>query len=87
MFTMHSDMLGECVFVFACMYGAVFDTVMSVASMLEGIFRSLNNLLEKLHHSEFYYLTPSRDTFLSLGRYLPPLGLLLAPMILEVSLF
>ena len=68
-----------------CICDAVSDMVVSpAASMLEGIFRSLNNLLEKLHHSEFYYLTPSRDTFLSLGRYLPPLGLLLAPMILEV---
>lgn len=60
------------------------DSTVSSDSVLEGIFRSLNNLLEKLHHSEFYYLTPAHDTFLSLGRYLPPLGLLLAPMILEV---
>ncbi len=52
---------------------------------LEGIFRSLNNLMEVLHHSEFFYFTASRQGFISLGRYMPPFGLLLAPLILEIS--
>ena len=52
---------------------------------LEGVFRSVNNLLERLHHSEFFYFTASRMHFVSIGLYMPPFGLLLAPVILEIS--
>ena len=52
---------------------------------LEGVFRSVNNLLERLHHSEFFYYTASRMYFISIGLYMPPFGLLLAPVILEIS--
>lgn len=51
---------------------------------LEGILRSLNNLLERLHHSEFFYVMSSPMTFLSIGQYSPFFGLLVAPLILEV---
>ena len=54
---------------------------------LEGSFRSLNNLLERLHHSEFFYFTPSRGRFISIGLFMPPLGLLLAPLMLEISFY
>lgn len=69
--------------------GTSFQTKHSVrqlkdlARALEGIFRSLNNLLERLHHSEFFYILMSRDTFVSIGQYSPFFGLLLAPLILE----
>lgn len=52
---------------------------------LEGSFRSLNNLLERLHHSEFFYYAPSRGRFISIGQFMPPLALLLAPLVLEIS--
>ena len=52
---------------------------------LEGVFRSVNNLLERLHHSEFFYYTASQMHFISIGLYMPPFGLLLAPVILEIS--
>lgn len=38
---------------------------------LEASMRSLNNLLERLHASYFFYILPSPDTFLPVGQYLP----------------
>lgn len=35
--------------------------------ILEGIFRSLNNLLERFHQSFFFYLLPSSDRYISIG--------------------
>ncbi|XP_014117069.1 PREDICTED: glycosylphosphatidylinositol anchor attachment 1 protein, partial [Pseudopodoces humilis] len=46
---------------------------------LEGMFRKLNNLLERLHQSYFLYLLPSLARFVSIGSYAPALGLLLLP--------
>ena len=51
---------------------------------LEGTFRSLNNLLERLHHSVFFYLTPSDSSFIAVSQYIPAFALLLTPLILEV---
>ena len=59
--------------------------IFSPPRALEGSFRSLNNLLERLHHSEFFYYAPSRGRFISIGLFMPPLGLLLAPLMLEIS--
>lgn len=39
--------------------------------VIEGTFRSLNNLLEKLHQSFFFYLLMSTERFVSIGTYLP----------------
>jgi len=46
----------------------------------------VNNLLERLHHAEFFYYTASQMHFISIGLYMPPFGLLLAPIVLEISL-
>lgn len=37
---------------------------------MEGIFRSLNNLIEKFHQSYFFYLLPSLNRFVSIGNIL-----------------
>lgn len=39
-------------------------------SAIESTFRSLNNLLERLHASSFLYLMTSVETFMSVGNYL-----------------
>lgn len=39
-------------------------------SATESLFRSLNNLLERLHASVFLYLMTSVDTFISVSNYL-----------------
>jgi GPI-anchor transamidase subunit GAA1 len=44
---------------------------MSLGRSIEGIFRSLNNLLEHLHQSFFFYLLMQSGRFVSIGTYLP----------------
>ncbi|KAL3272393.1 hypothetical protein HHI36_013870 [Cryptolaemus montrouzieri] len=42
--------------------------------ILEGVFRSLNNLLEKFHQSFFFYLLPSSNRYVSIGHYFPSIA-------------
>ncbi|KAK5993128.1 GPI transamidase component gaa1 [Cladobotryum mycophilum] len=51
---------------------------MAMGRVVEGTFRSLNNLLEHLHQSFFFYLLMQRDRFVSIGTYLPSAMLLAA---------
>ncbi|KAI1147486.1 Gaa1-like protein [Nemania diffusa] len=44
---------------------------MGLGRLVEGTFRSLNNLLEHLHQSFFFYLLMQKDRFVSIGTYLP----------------
>lgn len=44
---------------------------MSLGRVLESTIRSLNNLLEHLHQSFFFYLLMSAERFVSIGTYLP----------------
>uniref|UniRef100_A0A8C6SCI8 GPI-anchor transamidase component GPAA1 n=1 Tax=Neogobius melanostomus TaxID=47308 RepID=A0A8C6SCI8_9GOBI len=50
--------------------------VSTVGRLLEGMYRKLNNLLERLHQSYFFYLMPSLSHFVSIGYYMPAFGLL-----------
>ena len=50
--------------------------VRSVGSIVEGTFRSLNNLLERFHQSFFFYLLPSSSSYVSIGMYMPAFGAL-----------
>ncbi|KDR22254.1 glycosylphosphatidylinositol anchor attachment 1 protein [Zootermopsis nevadensis] len=54
-----------------------------VGRVLEGLFRSLNNLLERFHQSYFFYLLPAADRFISIGMYMPPLGLICAGLVIK----
>ncbi|KAI1847702.1 hypothetical protein JX265_009131 [Neoarthrinium moseri] len=44
---------------------------MALGRTIEGTFRSLNNLLEHLHQSFFFYLLMHKERFVSIGTYLP----------------
>jgi GPI-anchor transamidase subunit GAA1 len=44
---------------------------MALGRTVESICRSLNNLLEKLHQSFFFYLLMQSNRFVSIGTYLP----------------
>ncbi|KAG8224021.1 hypothetical protein J437_LFUL001098 [Ladona fulva] len=44
--------------------------------VVERVFRSLNNLLERFHQSFFFYLLPATDRYISIGMYMPPLGMI-----------
>ncbi|KFM78527.1 Glycosylphosphatidylinositol anchor attachment 1 protein, partial [Stegodyphus mimosarum] len=49
-------------------YNAV--TLIQIGRVLEGVVRSLNNLLEKFHQSFFFYLLPSVRNYVSIGLYM-----------------
>uniref|UniRef100_A0A0B7B3S5 Uncharacterized protein n=1 Tax=Arion vulgaris TaxID=1028688 RepID=A0A0B7B3S5_9EUPU len=62
--------------------------ITTTARITEGVFRSLNNLLERFHQSFFFYLLPSAYRYVSIGMYMPPFGLMaLAGLIKGVALW
>ncbi|XP_067142651.1 glycosylphosphatidylinositol anchor attachment 1 protein [Centruroides vittatus] len=65
--------------------GSTLITFNHMGRVLEGIFRSLNNLLERFHQSFFFYILPSTRRYISIGLYMPPFGLIAAPVLLKVS--
>lgn len=52
-------------------FGEGWQDEMAIGRVIEGTFRSLNNLLEHLHQSFFFYLLMQRERFVSIGTYLP----------------
>ncbi|XP_050433672.1 glycosylphosphatidylinositol anchor attachment 1 protein [Adelges cooleyi] len=58
-------------------------SVLQVGRVIEGMFRSLNNLLERFHQSFFFYLLPSTDRYVSIGLYMPCLVLLVGALFLK----
>jgi glycosylphosphatidylinositol transamidase len=52
-------------------FGEGWQDEMAMGRVVEGTFRSLNNLLEKLHQSFFFYLLMATERFVSIGTYLP----------------
>ncbi|QIX00163.1 hypothetical protein AMS68_005680 [Peltaster fructicola] len=44
---------------------------MTLGRVTESVFRSINNLLEHLHQSFFFYILLSPNRFVSIGNYLP----------------
>ena len=53
--------------------------------VVEGVFRSLNNLLERFHQSFFFYLLPSTDRYVSIGLYMPPFALMAIAGVIKIS--
>lgn len=58
-------------------------TFFQVGRVLEGLFRSLNNLLERFHQSFFFYLLPDTDRYISIGLYMPCLVMLAGALIIK----
>jgi glycosylphosphatidylinositol transamidase len=52
-------------------FGNGWQDEMAMGRVIESTFRSLNNLLEHLHQSFFFYLLMQADRFVSIGTYLP----------------
>lgn len=52
-------------------FGEGWQDEMAMGRIIESTFRSLNNLLEHLHQSFFFYLLMQADRFVSIGTYLP----------------
>ncbi|XP_068091103.1 glycosylphosphatidylinositol anchor attachment 1 protein [Hyperolius riggenbachi] len=55
----------------------------TIGQTIEGMFRKLNNLSERLHQSYFFYLLPSLSRFVSIGIYMPAMGFLILILILR----
>ena len=56
--------------------GAGWHDEMSLGMVVESGIRSINNLLEKLHQSFFFYILLGSERFVSIGTYLPSAMLL-----------
>lgn len=54
----------------------------SLGRFIEGVFRSLNNLLEHVHQSFFMYLLPNTNRYVSIGLYMPPLACMTVPLLI-----
>ena len=54
-----------------------------IGRVLEGVIRSLNNLLERLHQSFFFYVLPNCDRYISIGLYMPPFALVMMVPVLN----
>ncbi|RXM29652.1 Glycosylphosphatidylinositol anchor attachment 1 protein [Acipenser ruthenus] len=57
----------------------------TVGKLIEGMFRKLNNLLERFHQSYFFYLMPSLTRFVSIGYYMPAFGFLALILVLRAG--
>uniref|UniRef100_A0A6B2E8Y4 Putative gpi transamidase component gaa1 n=1 Tax=Phlebotomus kandelakii TaxID=1109342 RepID=A0A6B2E8Y4_9DIPT len=58
-------------------------SLLPMLRILEGISRSLNNLLERFHQSFFFYLIVANDRFVSIGDYMPCLGLMAGSLLIK----
>uniref|UniRef100_A0A1A9ZQD8 Uncharacterized protein n=1 Tax=Glossina pallidipes TaxID=7398 RepID=A0A1A9ZQD8_GLOPL len=59
---------------------------LALLKTIEGISRSLNNLLEKFHQSYFFYILIHNDRFVSIGDYMPCMILLVFPLFVKAFL-
>ncbi|XP_044466068.1 glycosylphosphatidylinositol anchor attachment 1 protein-like [Mangifera indica] len=64
------------------------DFLLQGGRLIEGVIRSVNNLLEKFHQSFFLYLLTSPSKFVSIGVYMISFALLVAPLpVVAASLY
>lgn len=59
------------------------STLLNMGRLLEGIFRSLNNLTERFNRSYYFYIILSLRRFTSIGYYMMPIGLMISPLLLK----
>ncbi|XP_077127237.1 uncharacterized protein LOC143783000 [Ranitomeya variabilis] len=52
---------------------------------IEGMFRTLNNLSERLHPSYFFYLLPSLSRFVSIKIYMPAICFIILILMIRIS--
>lgn len=55
----------------------------SLIRLIEGISRSLNNLLERFHQSYFFYLLVASDRFVSIGDYIPSVAIMAGALLIK----
>ncbi|KAJ1963269.1 Glycosyl phosphatidyl inositol protein transamidase complex subunit, partial [Dipsacomyces acuminosporus] len=57
--------------------------IRSVGRTIESTMRSLNNLLEHFHQSFFFYILPANEKYISIGDYIPAVGLMVASLLVQ----
>ena len=62
------------------------NSLLPLLKVVEGMSRSLNNLLEKFHQSFFFYLIVAHDRFVSIGDYMPCIGLMGGALMIKAFL-
>lgn len=70
----------------ATLKGSPGSAAVPLLKAIEGIARSLNNLLERFHQSFFFYVIVSNDRYISIGDYMPALVALVACAFLKAYL-
>ncbi|KAF6202008.1 hypothetical protein GE061_004676 [Apolygus lucorum] len=58
-------------------------TLHHVGRVIEGVFRSVNNLLERFHQSYFFYIMTDTDRFVSIGYYIPCVGMMVGALLIK----
>jgi glycosylphosphatidylinositol transamidase len=76
----------ECVKKASTNYQRTRNGINALIRIVEGICRSLNNLLERFHQSFFFYIMVSHDRFVSIGDYMISLGLMVGPLFIKAFL-
>lgn len=61
----------------------ILSSLLNVGRMVEGVFRSLNNLTERFNRSYYFYIILSLRRFTSIGYYMIAFGLTVAPILLK----
>lgn len=61
-------------------------SLLNLGRLLEGIFRSLNNLTERFNRSYYFYIILSLRRFTSIGFYMVSFGLIILPLLLKTLL-
>lgn len=62
------------------------NSLLPLLKIVEGMSRSLNNLLEKFHQSFFFYVIVAHDRFVSIGDYMPCIGLMASALMVKALL-
>ncbi|XP_003745461.1 glycosylphosphatidylinositol anchor attachment 1 protein [Galendromus occidentalis] len=63
--------------------GYSYVTLTNIGRVIEGLVRSVNNLLQRFHRSFFYYYLPSMDRYISIAYYMGAFGILISPVALK----
>ncbi|XP_054164940.1 glycosylphosphatidylinositol anchor attachment 1 protein-like [Oppia nitens] len=58
-------------------------SLLQMGRVIEGIFRSLNNLLERFNRSYYFYLLTSTRRYISIGYYMIPFACIAVPLVLN----
>lgn len=61
-------------------------SLLNVGRLIEGVFRSLNNLTERFNRSYYFYIILSLRRFTSIGYYMIAFGLTIVPVLLKAYL-